>query len=322
MGIITTMKGQAMTSERYQVPDLNGVVAVVAGATRGCGRGIAVELGAAGATVYCTGRSTRQHRSPVNRPETIEETAEMVTQAGGRGIAVRVDHTEPSEVQALVSQVEAEQGQLDVWVSSVWGGESLLEWGLPLWDMDVEKATLLLKQAVLSHVLSAHAALPLLLRSPRGGLIVGMTDGDGYHYRGQFIYDLVKVGVTRVAENIVHDLTQYAPTARLTSVAFTPGFLRSEEMLTTFGVTQETWFEAIREHGHSWAASETPRYAGRAIARLVADPNRHDKNGKALATWHLKDEYQLCEPGGRVPGEDADELVALYGASSSQTTEQ
>jgi hypothetical protein len=139
----------------------------------------------------------------VNRPETIEETAQLVTQAGGHGIAIRVDHTEPDEVRVLVKQVEAEQGRLDVWVSSVWGGESLVEWGLPLWDMDITKATTLLKQAVLSHVLNAHAALPLLLQSPRGGLIVGMTDGDGYHYRGQFIYDLVKVGVTRIAENIV-----------------------------------------------------------------------------------------------------------------------
>lgn len=297
----------------YTPPDLKNVVAVVAGATRGCGRGIAEELGAAGATVYCSGRSTCQSRSPVNRPETIEETAELVTRAGGRGIAVRVDHTEPAEVESFVKRVEAEQGRLNVWVNSVWGGESLVEWDRPIWDMDVAKVATLLKQAVWSHVLNAHAALPLLLKSP-SGLIVGMTDGDGYHYRGSFIYDLVKVGVTRVAENVARDADQYAAQAQLTSVAFTPGFLRSEEMLDFFGVTEETWRDAIKTQGRHWAESETPRYAGRAITQLVADPNRHQKNGKALATWHLKDEYGLCEPDGRVPGEDADELVARYGA--------
>lgn len=296
---------------RYVTPDLRGTVAVVAGATRGCGRGIAVELGAAGATVYCTGRSTRAGRSPMNRPETIEETAQQVTDAGGVGIAVRVDHTDPEQVQTLVRQVETEQRRLNVWVSSVWGGESLIEWDVPLWQMDLDKAQVLLKQAVFSHVLSAHAALPLLLKSP-DSLIVGMTDGDGYHYRGSFLYDLVKVGVTRVAENVSRDAGQYAPDARLTSVALTPGFLRSEEMLAHFGVTADTWQEAIRTQGRHWACSETPRYAGRAVARLAADPNRHAKNGQALATWHLKDEYGLCEPDGRIPGEDADELVARY----------
>ncbi len=199
-------------------------------------------------------------------------------------------------------------------MSSVWGGESLVDWGLPVWDLDMAKAGTLLEQAVFTHVLNAHAALPLLRRSSRGGLLVGMTDGDGYHYRGQFVYDLAKVGVIRVAENAARDLDQYAPDSRVTSVAFTPGFLRSEEMLTRMGVTAETWFEAIREHGHSWAASETPRYAGRAIAKLAGDPARHEKHGKALSTWGLSDEYGLCEPDGRVPGEDADELVARYGA--------
>lgn len=296
----------------YTPPDLHGIVAVVAGATRGCGRGIAVELGAAGATVYCTGRSTRESRSPVNRTETIEETAELITQAGGHGIAVRVDHTEAEEVAALVQRVEAEQGKLNVWVSSVWGGESLVQWGIPLWEMDITRATTLLKQAVLSHVLNAHAALPLLLKTP-GSVYVGMTDGDSYGYRGQFIYDLAKVGVIRVAENAARDTIQYAPEAELTSVALSPGFLRSEEMLTHFGVTEETWFKAIREQGRAWAESETPRYAGRAVARLVADPNRRLKNGTALATWNLKDEYQLSEPDGRIPGEDADELVTRFG---------
>lgn len=300
---------------QYVPPDLTDVVAVVAGATRGCGRGIAVELGASGATVYCTGRSTRQTRSPINRSETIDETAELVTSAGGKGIAVPVDHCEADQIQALIQRVNSEQGKLNVWVSSVWGGESLVEWGRPLWDMDMPKAATLLKQAVLSHVLSAHAALPLLLKSP-GGLILGMTDGDSYDYRGQFIYDMAKVGVIRVAQNIARDVAQYAPDSTLTSLALAPGFLRSEEMLTTMGVTEETWFEGIRQHGRHWAASETPRYVGRAVAQLAADPNRQEKNGKALATWHLKDEYGLCEPDGRVPGEDVEELVARYGARS------
>lgn len=300
----------------YTPPDLAGMVAVVAGATRGCGRGIAVELGAAGATVYCTGRSTRESRSPINRPETIEETAERVQEAGGQGIPVRVDHSEPDEVAALIRRIEAEQGKLNIWVSSVWGGESLTEWGHPIWEMDMEKAAILLKQAVFTHVLNASTALPLLLKTGNG-LIVGMTDGDGYHYRGQFVYDLAKVGVIRVAENIAQDVARYASDSGLISVALTPGFLRSEEMLTTMKVTEDRWFEAIREQGRAWAESETPRYAGRALTKLAADPNRHEKNGKALATWTLKDEYGLCEPDGRVPGEDADELVARYAPSGS-----
>jgi NAD(P)-dependent dehydrogenase (short-subunit alcohol dehydrogenase family) len=216
---------------------LDGKVALVAGATRGAGRGIAVELGAAGATVYCTGRSTREARSEYDRPETIEETAELVDAAGGRGIAVRVDHLVPEEVRALVARVDAEHGRLDVLVNDVWGGERLFEWQSPLWEHDLGNGLRLLRLAVETHLITSHHALPLLIRRP-GGLVVEMTDGTAEYnatrYRNTAFYDLAKSAVIRLAFGQSRELAAYGATA----VALTPGWMRSEMMLDAFGVTE------------------------------------------------------------------------------------
>src|SRR5687768_7430429 len=181
---------------------LRGKVALVAGATRGAGRGIAVELGAAGATVYATGRTTRHRQSESARPETIEETAEMVSAAGGTGIAVAVDHLVPDEVRRLVAGIRAEQGRLDVLVNDIWGGENLFEWNKPVWDHDLANGLRMLRLGVDTHLITAHHALPLLIERP-GGLLVEVTDGtadyNADHYRLSPFYDLAKVAVTRMA---------------------------------------------------------------------------------------------------------------------------
>lgn len=290
---------------------LEGKVAVVAGATRGCGRGIAVELGAAGATVYCTGRSTRGNPSDLNRPETIEETAERVTQAGGVGIAVRVDHTREEEVKALFERVRAEQnGRLDVLVNDVWGGDSVIEWGKPFWEMDAAQGWRLLERSVYSHLLTSRYAVPLML-GRNSGLIVEVTDGDSLSYRGNFFYDLVKTTVIRLAYAMAEEFksnryvgeggakSAEAPKG-ITAVALTPGFLRSEAMLDHFGVTEANWRDAIAKDPY-YAESETPHYIGRAVVALASDPNVHQKAGKALATWHLSREYGFTDVDGRAP---------------------
>ncbi|MER3483980.1 MAG: short-chain dehydrogenase [Meiothermus sp.] len=292
---------------------LKGKVAVVAGATRGCGRGIAVELGAAGATVYCTGRSTRGNPSDLNRPETIEETAERVTQAGGVGIAVRVDHTREEEVRALFERVRAEQdGRLDILVNDVWGGDPMIEWGKPFWEMNVAQGWRLLERSVYSHILTSRYAVPLML-GRNSGLIVEVTDGDGMHYRGNFFYDLVKTTVIRLAYAMAEEFKQNRyvneggtmvkssePRLNITALALTPGFLRSEAMLDYFGVTEANWRDAIAKDPY-YAESETPHYIGRAVVALACDPNVHEKAGKALATWHLSREYGFTDVDGRAP---------------------
>ncbi|BCJ77190.1 short-chain dehydrogenase [Catellatospora sp. IY07-71] len=277
---------------------LQGKIALVAGATRGCGRAIAVELGRAGATVYVTGRSTRAQRSEVNRPETIEDTAELVTEAGGTGIAVRVDHLEPAEVAALVARIDEEQGRLDVLVNDVWGGEGFVEWGKPLWEHSLEGGMRLLALGLHTHVITSHAALPLLVRHP-GGLVVEVTDGTdefNRNYRDSFFYDLTKTSVSRIALAQSAELKPHGGTA----VVVTPGFLRSELMLDHFGITEQNWRDGAAKAPH-FILSETPTYLGRGVAALAGDPDRSRWTGRSLSSAGLAQEYGLTDVDGSVP---------------------
>jgi NAD(P)-dependent dehydrogenase (short-subunit alcohol dehydrogenase family) len=278
---------------------LRDTVALVAGATRGAGRGIAVELGAAGATVYVTGRTTRAQPSEYNRPETIEETAELVTAAGGTGIAVQVDHLVPERVAALVERIRAEQGRLDVLVNDIWGAENLKEWSTPVWKHDLPNGLRILDLGVRTHLITAHFALPLLIQRP-GGLLVEVTDGtDEYnatHYRINPFYDLAKVSVTRMAWAHAQDLAPHGAMA----VAITPGWLRSELMLETFGVREENWRDAAFRVPH-FVISETPRFVGRAVAALAADPDRARWNGQTLSSGELAQVYGFTDVDGSRP---------------------
>lgn len=275
---------------------LQGKVAVVAGATRGAGRGIACMLGEAGATVYCTGRSVRgQLASGPNRPETIEETAEMVNAYGGVGIPVRVDHLVEVQVQALFERVQAEQGGLDILVNDIWGGEDIESWGKSFWELDVSQGLRMFEVAVHTHIITAKYGAPYLI--DRGqGLIIEITDGDGTNYRGSFYYDLVKMSVIRLAYSMAEELRPHGVSA----VAVTPGFLRSEAMLDHFGVTEANWQEGAKKDPH-FIASETPYFVGRAVAALAADPNVAQKSGGVYASWTLSDEYDFRDIDGRRP---------------------
>ena len=278
---------------------LEGTIALVAGATRGAGRGIAVALGEAGATVYVTGRSTRAARSEYDRPETIEETAELVDAAGGRGIAVPTDHLEPDQVKALVERIDAEQGRLDVLVNDVWGGEKLFEWDTPVWEHDLANGLRLVDLALKTHLITSHFALPLLIREP-GGLVVEMTDGTAEYnaatYRINAFYDLAKNAVIRLAFAQSKDLAPHGGTA----VALTPGWLRSEMMLDAFGVTEANWRDATERIPH-FGISETPRYVGRAVAALAADPDRARHTGASLSSGGLAREYGFTDLDGSRP---------------------
>ncbi|MFI1767399.1 SDR family oxidoreductase [Streptomyces sp. NPDC020800] len=278
---------------------LQDKVALVAGATRGAGRGIAVELGAAGATVYVTGRTTRARRSEYDRPETIEDTAGLVTEAGGHGIAVAVDHLDASAVRALVDRIADEQGRLDVLVNDIWGGEKLFEWDTPVWEHDLDNGLRLLRLAVETHAVTSHFALPLLLRRP-GGLVVEVTDGTAEYnrdtYRVNLFYDLAKASVLRMAFALGHELGPRGATA----VALTPGWLRSEIMLDAFGVREDNWRDALAREAH-FAISETPRYVGRAVAALAADPGVARHNGKSLSSGGLAREYGFTDLDGSRP---------------------
>jgi NAD(P)-dependent dehydrogenase (short-subunit alcohol dehydrogenase family) len=277
---------------------LDGRVALVAGATRGAGRGSAVALGEAGATVYCTGRTTRQRRSEYDRPETIEETAGLVSAAGGAGIAVAVDHLQAGQVEALAQRIDAEQGRLDVLVNDIWGGELLFEWDTPVWEHDLGKGLRMLRLAIDTHLITSHFALPLLIREP-GGLVVEMTDGTGEynatHYRVSAFYDLAKTAAIRLAFAQAKELAPHGGTA----VALTPGWMRSEMMLDHFGVTEATWRDAADPH--FVAISESPRFVGRAVAALAADPEARRRNGGSFSSGGLAREYGFTDLDGSQP---------------------
>lgn len=277
---------------------LAGKVALVAGATRGAGRGIAVQLGAAGATVYVTGRTTRAARSEMNRPETIEETAALVDEAGGCGFAVRVDHLVPEEVRALVAQIEAEQGCLHILVNDVWGA-TRMEWNKTVWESSLEYGLRTLRLAVDTHAITSHFAVPLLIRTP-GGLVVEVTDGtDEYnaaHYRVSFFYDLAKAAVNRMAFALAHELRPHGATA----VSLTPGWLRSEAMLEAYGVEEENWRDATARSPH-FAISESPAFVGRAVAALAADPDVSRWNGMSLSSGQLAKVYGFTDLDGSQP---------------------
>ena len=270
-------------------------VAVVAGATRGAGRGIARMLGAAGATVYCTGRSVRGRPATAGRPETIEETAEMVAAEGGRGIAVRTDHTVEAEVERLFERVRADHGRLDVLVNDVWGGDALTEWGSPFWELSTTRGLELLERAVHSHIITSRHGAPLMVER-HAGLIVEVTDGDTFGYRGNLFYDLAKNAVVRLAYAMAADLHAH----RVTALAITPGFLRSEAVLDSFGVTEANWRDAVEKDPY-FAESETPCFVGRAIAALAADPDVTKKRGGLFSSWALAKEYGFTDLDGRRP---------------------
>jgi len=278
---------------------LEGRVALVAGATRGAGRGIAVELGAAGATVYVTGRTTRSQRSEYDRPETIEETAELISKAGGTGIALQVDHLESDAVRQLIGRIRADQGRLDILVNDVWGGEKLIEWNKPVWEHDLQKGLRMLRLAIDTHLITAHHALPLLIERP-GGLLVEVTDGtteyNADHYRLSPFYDLAKVAVSRMAWAHAKDLAPHGAT----SVSLTPGWLRSEMMLETFGVTEKNWRDATEKVPH-FIISETPHFVGRAVVALAADPDRARWNGQSLSSGGLAKVYGFTDVDGSRP---------------------
>jgi NAD(P)-dependent dehydrogenase (short-subunit alcohol dehydrogenase family) len=278
---------------------LEGKVALVSGATRGGGRGIAVALGEAGATVYATGRSTRQRRSEVDRPETIEETAELVTEAGGEGIAVAVDHLDPEQVRGLIERIDSEHGRLDVLVNDVWGAEHLFQWDTPVWEHDLDNGLRLLRLAIDTHMITSHHALPLLVRRP-GGLVVEVTDGtaayNADHYRVNLFYDLAKTSVTRVAWAQAQELRSHGGTA----VALTPGWMRSEQMLENHRVSESNWREATERSPH-FCISETPRYVGRAVAALAGDPEVARWNGQSLSSGQLAQVYGFTDLDGTRP---------------------
>jgi NAD(P)-dependent dehydrogenase (short-subunit alcohol dehydrogenase family) len=278
---------------------LEGRVALVAGATRGAGRGIAVELGAAGATVYLTGRTTRTQRSEYKRPETIEETAELVELAGGQGISMQVDHLDPVQVQALVGRIESEQSRLDILVNDVWGAELLAEWNVPVWKHSLVGGLHMLRLAIDTHIITSHFALPLLIKNP-GGLVVEMTDGtaeyNNANYRLSLFYDLAKTSVIRMAWAQAQELQPH----QCTAVALTPGWMRSEMMLDNYGVSEAKWRDAIAKQPH-FVITETPRYVGRAVVALAADPEMARWSGQSLSSGQLAKVYGFTDLDGSQP---------------------
>ncbi|MGP4001989.1 SDR family oxidoreductase [Streptomyces sp. 8N706] len=280
---------------------LAGKVVLVAGATRGAGRAMAVELGRAGATVYATGRTTREHVSEVGRTtETIEETGELITAAGGEAVVVPTDHLEPDQVRDLVERIDRDHGRLDVLVNDIWGGEHLVEFGegTRMWEYDLAKGLRMLELGVKSHLVTSHFALPLLVRD-RGGLLVEVTDGTAdfnTRYRENLYYDLTKNAPIRMAFGLGEELKDVGCTA----VSLTPGFLRSEQMLDFFGVTEENWREGVKQMP-SFAIAESPVYIGRAVTALAADPDVARWNGQSLSTGQLARVYGFTDTDGTRP---------------------
>lgn len=274
---------------------LEGQVAVVAGATRGAGRGIAIELAAAGTKVYCTGRSVRGAVATSGRSETIDETASMIAAAGGKAVPVRVDHTVEREVEALAARVRRDEKRLDILVNDIWGGDEMVDWESKFWTLDIAIARRLVDQAVFSHLLTSRHLAPLMVEARRG-LIVEITDGEMPGYRGQLLFDLVKSSINRLAYGMAWDLVGTGVTA----VAVSPGFLRSEAMLDRFGVSEANWRDAAKNNP-DFAYSETPRYVGRAVAALAADSDIGRKAGLALWGGDLADEYDFNDVDGSRP---------------------
>lgn len=278
---------------------LQGKIALVAGATRGAGRGIAVELGASGATVYVTGRSTLAQRSEYDRPETIEETAELVTRAGGHGIPVQVDHLDPAQVKNLVNRIEQEQGRLDILVNDIWGAEKMIEWNVPVWKHSLEKGLRMLRLAIDTHLITSHFALPLLIKN-KNGLIIEMTDGiteyNNANYRVSMFYDQAKTSVIRMAWALAQETQPYGCTA----VALTPGWIRSEMMLEHYGVQEENWQDAVAKEPH-FGISESPRFVGRSVAALAQDSRRSQWNGRSLSSGGLAQVYGYTDLDGSRP---------------------
>ena len=307
-----------MTRAPKQLPNkvLQGKIALVAGATRGAGRGIAIALGEAGATVYCTGRSSRKGSRKSSKKllttpglrETIEETAELVTAAGGHGIAVKVDHESPAEVKRLAARIKRQHKGLDILVNDVWGGDALTEWSKPFWTVNLENGLKMLKQAVHSHIITAHYAAPLML-GRKGGIIFEITDGDAFYYRGNLFYDLVKISTIRLAFAMSRELRK----RDIASIALTPGFLRSERVLEHFKVTEANWKDVGKNKDkeknsgdqndapNDFMVSESPRYIGRAIVTLASDPKVMNKTGRVFSSWALAREYGFTDLDGTQP---------------------
>jgi len=303
------------TSRKSLSKSLRGKIALVAGATRGAGRGIAIALGEAGATIYCTGRSSQKDRpkrslKPGQR-ETIEETADLVTAAGGHGIAVKVDHEVPAEVRKLVALIKRRHKGLDILVNDVWGGDALTEWSKPFWTVNLENGLRMLKQAIHSHIITAHYAAPLML-GRKGGIIFEITDGDAFYYRGNLFYDLVKISVIRLAFAMSRELHK----RHIASVALTPGFLRSERVLEHFKATEANWKDVgtriknknkdknsydQNDAPSDFMVSESPRYIGRAVVALATDPKVMKKTGRVFSSWNLAREYGFTDLDGTQP---------------------
>jgi NAD(P)-dependent dehydrogenase (short-subunit alcohol dehydrogenase family) len=285
---------------------LRGRIAVVAGATRGAGRGIAVALGEAGATVVCTGRSSRTGalRSDYDRPETIEDTAELVTESGGEGIALAVDHLEVDQVRALADRIRSDHGHVDVLVNDIWGAEELKggppDWNRPIWELDLDAGLRTVRLAVETHLITSHQLLPLVVEQP-GGLVVEVTDGtldyNATHYRISVFYDLTKAAVNRLAWSQGHELAPFGATA----VALTPGWMRSELMLEGFGMTEDNWQDLLHQAPPGFATSESPRYVGRAVAALAADPDRDRWNQASVTVGDLAVHYGFTDVDGSQP---------------------
>ena len=278
---------------------LQNKIALVTGATRGAGRGIAIELGAAGATVYCTGRTTRTHRSEYNRPETIEETAELATQAGGQGIAVQVDHLEPDQVKALINRIDNEAGKLDILVNDIWAAPQLGKFNVSVWEHNLDEGLRMLRHAIDTHIITNHYALPLLIKK-KGGLVIEVTDGtlsyNQNNYRCSLFYDLAKISINRLGWSLAQELEPHGCTA----LSLTPGWLRSEHMLEGYGVTEKNWRDALVKEPE-FGISETPHYIGRAIAHLATDEHVHRFNGHALSAEELAKAYNFTDLDGSQP---------------------
>jgi NAD(P)-dependent dehydrogenase (short-subunit alcohol dehydrogenase family) len=311
-------QGRDFMAQKSPKKSLAGKIALVAGATRGAGRGIAVALGEAGATVYCTGRSSRKRRPARSRPETIEETAELVTAAGGRGIPVRVDHTDSAQVKKLVALIKRRHYRLDILVNDIWGGDALTEFGKPFWQANLDNGLRMLRQAIHSHIITSHFAAPLMFgraktkgrsRGKSRPIIFEITDGDAFYYRGNLFYDLVKISVIRLAFAMARELRK----RNIASVALTPGFLRSEAVLEHFGVTEANWKDAGKRKDananstdqndapQDFLASESPRYIGRAAVALAVDPRAIEKSGRVFSSWALAREYGFTDLDGSQP---------------------